>query len=103
MTTLINDIQRSKECKKILKIIMATYAEEMDKFISSNCCISSDDIILMIMDLNISVSTSIYFSIQHFFPNLELKFDFIKAKIINKLSSSFDEVKNHGKNENHNK
>ena len=50
---------------------------------------------VLIMNITISVSSNIYFSVRQILPTTIMDFDFMRAKIINCLVDSFEKIKSY--------
>src|SRR5579872_1139394 len=85
------------EFKRICKNIMATYQQEIDNYIRSkpDGYLTEADVIIMNMNIIMSVSTNMYFTIKELLPIVNIDFDYMKASIINNLKDSFEKVKDY--------
>ncbi len=81
--------------KKISNNIMRCYQEQMHEYLNDKATgsLTDSDVILMIMNLTIGISTNIYYSLKQFLPTTSIDFDFIRAKLCNTLVDSFDKIK----------
>jgi len=86
---------REEEFKRISSAVMKVYHEELHSFLNNNPqgTITDADVIIMIMNLTINVSTNVYYSIKQILPTTQLDYDFMRAKVINALVDSFIKIK----------
>lgn len=82
--------------KYIAEHVIKSYEEKIIECIQSQPkgSLTEPEVIVMIMNTIISVSTYIYFSFSQFLPNSALDYEYLRRKLINQLSDSFDNVKN---------
>src|SRR5580692_11475653 len=78
---------------KIFKETIGTYYKEFNIFLSTDKTIKYENTVIMVMGLVDFISTAIYYSIKQLNPDFPTNFDFLKAKIINQLSDSFEKIK----------
>lgn len=93
----------NKELRQINGEVYRTYIREMNEFLSKNKGpeLLETDVQIMIMNLTISISRCLYFSLKKFLPKSELDFDFMRAAILNNLKDEFEEIKNHDSDKSH--
>ena len=92
---------KEKDFKEMSGNIMKSYHEEMHKFLNSHPAgtLTDADVIIMIMNLTISVSTNIYYSLKQILPTTPMDFDFMRAKLSNTLVDSFEKIKDYNPKE----
>lgn len=93
----LNGDEQSNALAKICVATISAYDNELHDYLSDSeeKKITQADVIVMIMNLTISISTSLYYSLKEYLPNVPMDFDFMKAKIINSLVKNFDDIKNY--------
>src|ERR1700679_2383693 len=86
---------KENSAKEILRKVMKCYNEEMHHYLISlpDGRLTDSDVIFLILNLTLGISTNIYFSLKEILPTTIIDFDFAKAKLINSLSDSFEEIK----------
>ncbi len=86
---------REEFFKKITTDVMDTYHEKMHDYLANTADgnLTDADIIVMVMNITMSISTNIYFSLKQILPMTKLDFDYMKVTIINHLKDSFEEIK----------
>lgn len=86
---------KEKDFKDISQAVMKTYHEKMHEYLNSKPqgSLTDADVVVMIMNLTMSVSTNIYYSLKQILPTSSLDFDFMKAKLSNSLIDSFEKIK----------
>lgn len=77
----------------ITQAVMKAYNDELAKYLAKP--LTEADVILMIMNLTMSVSTNIYYSLKKYLPQTEMDFDFMRAKICNSIVDSLDGIKSY--------
>lgn len=82
--------------KKIHDKIISCFRDEFFSWIESakERNVTEGDVLVMLMNLTISVSSGIYGTIRMYLPDTRIDFDFIRAKMINEMSDTFEKVKN---------
>jgi hypothetical protein len=93
---------KEQDLQDISKAVMATYHDEIHKFINSKAAgtLTDADVIIMIMNVTISISTNIYYSLKQILPTTPMDFNFMKAKLSNSLIDSFEKIKQFNPKEN---
>lgn len=81
------DINISKKLREV-------YFEEIYHFISKEG-LTNQDVIITIMNILVSVSGNIFYSIKDLLPNDDVDYKYIRAAIINKLSAIFEDIQNY--------
>ena len=86
---------REIDLRNITQSVLKTYQDEMHNYLSDKPAgsLTDADVILMIMNLTISVSTNIYYSLKQILPTTTMDFDYMRAKITNSLVDSFEKIK----------
>jgi hypothetical protein len=86
---------KEKDLRDISQAIMKTYHEKMHEYLNSKPegSLTDADVVVMIMNLTISISTNIYYSLKQVLPTTPLDFDFMKAKLSNSLIDCFEKIK----------
>lgn len=85
--------------ENITSSIVRSYVKAMDEFIASNNMKTSEksltnaDVIVMILNVTVSSATAIYYSLKDYLHDETLDYDFMRAKLINELSSEMDKIK----------
>ncbi len=92
---------QEKDFKDISKAIMKTYHEEMHRYLNSKAAgsLTDADVIVMIMNLTMGISTNIYYSLKQILPTTPMDFDFMRAKLSNSLVDSFEKIKEYNPKE----
>ncbi len=92
---------KEKYFKSISVSIMKTYHEKMHEFLNSQPAgtLTDADVIILIMNLTMSVSTNLYYSLKQILPTTPLDFDFMKAKLSNHLIDAFEKIKEYNPKE----
>ena len=92
---------KEKDFKEMSANIMKSYHEEMHKFLNSHPegTLTDADVIIMIMNLTIGVSTNIYYSLKQILPTTPMDFDFMRAKLSNSLVDAFEKIKEYNPKE----
>ena len=87
----------NEEFQKMSKEILGCYQKNLQDFLENKKVgpITDADVIIMIMNLTIGVSTNIYFSLKQYLPNSPIDYPFTKVKIINTLSDEFEKIKDY--------
>lgn len=92
--------------ENIVGQVLKTYHSKMDDFIGE-CLKRSDkknpddenhltnaDVIVLILNVTVSAASNIYCSLKHYLNDEEkMDFDFMRAKLINELSSEMEKIK----------
>lgn len=86
---------REIDLNTINKAVLKTYQEKMHEYLNSKPpgALTDSDVIMMIMNVTVNVSTNIYYSLKQILPTTVMDFDFIRAKLSNSLVDSFDKIK----------
>lgn len=92
---------KEKDFKEISNTIMKVYHDEMHRYLNANSegTLTDHDVIIMIMNLTIGISTNIYYSLKQILPTTNMDFDFIRAKLSNSLVDSFEKIKDYNPKE----
>jgi hypothetical protein len=92
---------QEKDFKAISHAIMQTYHDEMHKYLNSKAAgsLTDADVIVMIMNLTMGISTNIYYSLKQILPSTPMDFDFMRAKLSNSLVDSFEKIKQYNPKE----
>jgi|GEM_PF-2911630 hypothetical protein len=92
---------QEKDFKDISQAIMRVYHEKMHDYLNSkpSGSLTDADVVIMIMNLTMAVSTNIYYSAKQILPTTPLDFDFMKAKLSNSLIDSFEKIKDYNPKE----
>jgi len=85
----------AREFTKMSTSIMKCYQENIHNFLNTQelGTITDADVIIMVMNLTIGISTNIYYSLKQILPTTTIDYDFAKVKIINELSDHFEQIK----------
>ena len=86
---------KDEDFQNISKATMKTYQDKMHEYLNSKPDgeFTDADVIVMIMNLSVSISTSIYYTLKQILPNTKLDFDYMKAKMCNSIVDSFEKIK----------
>ena len=86
---------KDTDLQNISKEIMKTYQNEMHAYLNSkkDFELTDADVIVMIMNLSVGISTSIYYTLKQILPSTKLDFDYMKAKMCNSLVDEFEKIK----------
>jgi hypothetical protein len=81
--------------KKISISTISHYKHHLHEFLTSLPAgsLQVEDVAIFIMNLTMEIGTRVYYSIKDNVPDIPLDFDFMKAKIINSLTDSFEKIK----------
>lgn len=93
--------QAEKDFKDISSAVMKCYQEQMHTYLNSkpDGSLTDADVIIMIMNLTISISTNIYYSMKQILPTTPMDFEFMKVKLSNSLVDSFEKIKEYNPKE----
>jgi hypothetical protein len=88
---------KQKDFRIILTEVMRSYKNNIHDYLEENSGknLTDSDVIILIMNLTINISTNIYYSLKSFLPKSSIDFDFLRAKMINELSDSFEKIKSY--------
>jgi hypothetical protein len=91
-----------KDFAAISREIMNKYHEEMHKYLNSKAAgkLTDADVVIMIMNLTIGIGTNIYYSLKQILPTTVMDFDFMRAKMVNEFSDTFEKIKDYNPKEN---
>ncbi len=83
--------------KKISSAVMKVYHDEMHDFLEDapEGSLTDAEVAIMIMNLTIGSATNIYYSLKKFLPKVNLDFPFMRAKLINEMSATFEKIKDY--------
>lgn len=83
------------EFKNIVVNVMRAYNKEFDEFIHSKPpgTLTDADIIVMNMNVIMSITTNMYYSLKDLLPTTTIDFDYLRATILNNLKDNFEKVK----------
>jgi hypothetical protein len=86
---------KDTDFQMISKAIMKTYQDQMHEYLNSKKDgeLTDADVIVMIMNLSVGISTSIYYTLKQILPSTNLDFDYMKAKMCNTLVDDFEKIK----------
>lgn len=92
---------RETDFNVIYKAIMEVYHEKFHEYLSSKPTgsLTDSDVIIMIMNLTVAISTNIYYSLKQILPTTPMDFDFMKVKLCNSLADKFEEIKSYNPKE----
>ena len=77
--------------------VMETYKTELAKIFSLSLKseeVTAPEIMILIMNIIVNVTGSMYFSLKYLFPDQNLDFNFLKASLCNAIADKFEYVKN---------
>lgn len=76
------------------ELIEKYYDRMQEFFIDNRGGLIESDVLVMVMNLVVGVSTNLFYSIKSFFPKTDtIDYEFIRATAINKLRENFDKIK----------
>lgn len=86
---------KDEDFQNISKAIMKTYQDKMHEYLNSKPDgeLTDADVIVMIMNLSVGISTNIYYTLKQILPNTKLDFDYMKAKMCNSIVDGFEKIK----------
>lgn len=86
---------RTQDLNDIADKVMRAYHGAIDDYLQSKKqgSLTDADVTMMVMNALITISTNIYYSLKQILPTSPLDFDFLRAKAINELVSSFMNIK----------
>lgn len=89
--------KHSQDFERISKSVIGCYQDEMHKWLDSNSDgkLTDADVIIMVMNLTIGLSTNIYYSLKNILPRAPLDFDYMKATMMNSMIAAFEKIKDY--------
>jgi hypothetical protein len=89
------ELTKETEFQRITMSVMKTYQSEMHEYLSrhSDGSITDADVIFMIMNLSVGISTDIYYTLKQILPSTQMDFDFMRASMVNAISDAFEKIK----------
>lgn len=86
---------KDENFQDISRAIMKTYQDKMHEYLNSKPDgeLTEADVIVMIMNLSVAISTNIYYTMKQILPTVKLDFDYMKAKMCNSIVDSFEKIK----------
>lgn len=86
---------KDEDFNKITKAIMKTYQDQIHEYLNSKPDgeLTDADVIVMIMNLSVGISTNIYYTVKQILPHTKIDFDYMKAKMCNSIVDGFEKIK----------
>jgi hypothetical protein len=96
-----NTITKEEYFDRICKSVIRTYQDKIKEYLSlkSTGELTNADVAIMIMNIAVSVSAGIYYSIKQFMPDQVLDYDYMRASVCNAIATELDKVKNYTKDD----
>lgn len=94
-------IEKETDFNLIYEEVLKCYEENLYDYLESKPAgsLTDSDVIIMIMNLTLTISSNIYYSLKKILPTTQMDFDFMKVKLINSLSDAFENIKKYNPKE----
>lgn len=94
-------VEKEADFKDISTAVMKCYHDKIHEYLNSKPAgsLTDADVIIMIMNLTIGISTNIYYSLKQILPTTPLDYDYMKVKLSNSLVDSFEKIKQYNPKE----
>jgi hypothetical protein len=91
----MDQVSKETDLQIITTAILRTYQEKIHEYLNSkpDGSLTDADVIVMVMNLVVGVSTNIYYTLKQILPDTKMDFDFMKAKMGNAIFDGFEKIK----------